>query len=94
MKVTKHDLSFNKADLSLPDLIRTTEIAVGMLTVSLNKHLADFGDLYRKGGDVSIYLKAEHIVEDAKCLQQCAETLGVLRGAADRDEINVIKEVK
>jgi len=83
MENTKHDLSFNKAEIDLEDLILTATIAFAGKREEINQRIHR---LYNLDTPDFCY-EAGRIKEDAKYLTSSAETLYVLQEARKREII-------
>jgi len=90
MESTSHDLSFNKAEIDLEDLILTATIAFAGKREEINQRMRSLYDLK----EPDFRYEATRIKEDAKYLAISAETLYVLQEARNRKIIIIKKKSK
>ena len=88
MDYTKHDLSYDMAELDYQALLETARVAFHSLLQSISEHSdkCHHGDITRR------FLEAGWLYQDAKELTIVAETLSTLEGGLTRSQIEIINK--
>ena len=90
MEHTKHDLSYDHAELDYGALLKTARIAFHALLLNIEEHSSKC-----HSGDITCrYLEAGWLYQDAKELTIVAETLSTLEGGLTRSQIEIINKPK
>ena len=87
MNSTKHNLSFNKAEIDYQALLRTSYVAFSELLQSIYKDYNQF----LQGEHSNVYLNS--FKKKAENLVIIGETLNTLKAGLERDNIKIVNKI-